>query len=202
MPHRAPHAACLPQVGREAHFPVKSTCPCNFTLYYEVAARGNIVLSGQQPAHITQQRSRRAAAETPIRLMHLSETGEPGRRQVFLVLSEPLRPGWVPQKGGVSRTHPGGGACLRTEGLCPRQDVTRTRRWAVSSCWRWRGPLQAVLTACLQGTRGRPATGWTPVLAHTVLCCHQPVASLTLPRSPSQPGVFFLLSLLDSMCFS
>ncbi|XP_072642949.1 C3 and PZP-like alpha-2-macroglobulin domain-containing protein 8 isoform X3 [Canis lupus baileyi] len=65
------------QVGREAHFPVKSTCPCNFTLYYEVAARGNIVLSGQQPAHITQQRSRRAAAETPIRLMHLSETEPP-----------------------------------------------------------------------------------------------------------------------------
>ncbi|XP_072577388.1 C3 and PZP-like alpha-2-macroglobulin domain-containing protein 8 isoform X5 [Vulpes vulpes] len=65
------------QVGREAHFPVKSTCPCNFTLYYEVASRGNIVLSGQQPAHITQQRSRRSATETPIRLMHLSETEPP-----------------------------------------------------------------------------------------------------------------------------
>nr|XP_025845485.1 C3 and PZP-like alpha-2-macroglobulin domain-containing protein 8 isoform X5 [Vulpes vulpes] len=65
------------QVGREAHFPVKSTCPCNFTLYYEVASRGNIVLSGQQPAHITQQRSRRSATETPIRLMHLSETELP-----------------------------------------------------------------------------------------------------------------------------
>ncbi|XP_007461165.1 PREDICTED: C3 and PZP-like alpha-2-macroglobulin domain-containing protein 8 [Lipotes vexillifer] len=62
------------QVGEDAHFSVKSTCPCNFTLYYEVAARGNIVLSGQQPAHITQQRSKRAAPEKPIRLMHLSET--------------------------------------------------------------------------------------------------------------------------------
>ncbi|XP_060152812.1 C3 and PZP-like alpha-2-macroglobulin domain-containing protein 8 isoform X2 [Globicephala melas] len=62
------------QVGEDAHFPVKSTCPCNFTLYYEVAARGNIVLSGQQPAHITQQRSKRAAPEKPIRLTHLSET--------------------------------------------------------------------------------------------------------------------------------
>ncbi|XP_062966135.1 LOW QUALITY PROTEIN: C3 and PZP-like alpha-2-macroglobulin domain-containing protein 8 [Cynocephalus volans] len=67
------------QVGEEAYFPVKSTCPCNFTLYYEVAARGNIVLSGQQPAHITQQRSKRAASapEKPIRLTHLSETAPP-----------------------------------------------------------------------------------------------------------------------------
>ncbi|ELK19137.1 C3 and PZP-like alpha-2-macroglobulin domain-containing protein 8 [Pteropus alecto] len=65
------------QVGEEAHFSVKSTCPCNFTLYYEVAARGNIVLSGQQPAHITQQRSRRATPEKPIRLTHLSETEPP-----------------------------------------------------------------------------------------------------------------------------
>ncbi|XP_032170736.1 C3 and PZP-like alpha-2-macroglobulin domain-containing protein 8 isoform X4 [Mustela erminea] len=65
------------QVGEEAHFPVKSTCPCNFTLYYEVAARGNIVLSGQQPAPVTLQRSRRAAPGTPIRVMHLSETEPP-----------------------------------------------------------------------------------------------------------------------------
>ncbi|XP_011781286.1 PREDICTED: LOW QUALITY PROTEIN: C3 and PZP-like alpha-2-macroglobulin domain-containing protein 8 [Colobus angolensis palliatus] len=67
------------QVGEEADFSVKSTCPCNFTLYYEVAARGNIVLSGQQPAHVTQQRSKRAAPalEKPIRLTHLSETEPP-----------------------------------------------------------------------------------------------------------------------------
>ncbi|PNJ28667.1 CPAMD8 isoform 4 [Pongo abelii] len=67
------------QVGEEAYFSVKSTCPCNFTLYYEVAARGNIVLSGQQPAHITLQRSKRAAPalEKPIRLTHLSETEPP-----------------------------------------------------------------------------------------------------------------------------
>nr|XP_055095106.1 C3 and PZP-like alpha-2-macroglobulin domain-containing protein 8 [Symphalangus syndactylus] len=67
------------QVGEETYFSVKSTCPCNFTLYYEVAARGNIVLSGQQPAHITLQRSKRAAPalEKPIRLTHLSETEPP-----------------------------------------------------------------------------------------------------------------------------
>ncbi|XP_006147251.1 C3 and PZP-like alpha-2-macroglobulin domain-containing protein 8 [Tupaia chinensis] len=67
------------QVGEEAYFPMKSTCPCNFTLYYEVVARGNIVLSSQQPAHITQQRSKREtpALETPIRLTHLSETEPP-----------------------------------------------------------------------------------------------------------------------------
>lgn len=80
VPGRAFCATCLPQVGEEAHFSVKSTCPCNFTLHYEVAARGNIVLSGQQPAHITQQRSRRATPEKPIRLTHLSETGEPSCR--------------------------------------------------------------------------------------------------------------------------
>ncbi|XP_047387857.1 C3 and PZP-like alpha-2-macroglobulin domain-containing protein 8 [Sciurus carolinensis] len=67
------------KVGEEACFSVWSTCPCNFTLYYEVAARGNIVLSGQQPAHVTQQRSRRAARapEKPIRLTHLPETEPP-----------------------------------------------------------------------------------------------------------------------------
>ncbi|XP_060000647.1 C3 and PZP-like alpha-2-macroglobulin domain-containing protein 8 isoform X4 [Lagenorhynchus albirostris] len=69
-----PGLSYVGKVGEDAHFPVKSTCPCNFTLYYEVAARGNIVLSGQQPAHITQQRSKRAAPEKPIRLTHLSET--------------------------------------------------------------------------------------------------------------------------------
>ncbi|XP_074834082.1 C3 and PZP-like alpha-2-macroglobulin domain-containing protein 8 isoform X2 [Carettochelys insculpta] len=48
------------QVGEEAQIAVKSTCPCNFTLHYEVASRGNIVLSGQQPGNMTQQRSKRA----------------------------------------------------------------------------------------------------------------------------------------------
>ncbi|KAJ7308317.1 hypothetical protein JRQ81_008851 [Phrynocephalus forsythii] len=47
------------QVGEEARFVVKSTCPCNFTLHYEVVSRGNIVLSGTQPANVTQERSRR-----------------------------------------------------------------------------------------------------------------------------------------------
>ncbi|XP_059552320.1 C3 and PZP-like alpha-2-macroglobulin domain-containing protein 8 [Myotis daubentonii] len=65
------------QVGEEARFSVTSTCACNLTLHYEVAARGNIVLSGQQPAHVTQQRSRRAALEKPVRLTHLSETAPP-----------------------------------------------------------------------------------------------------------------------------
>ncbi|XP_035141992.3 C3 and PZP-like alpha-2-macroglobulin domain-containing protein 8 isoform X1 [Callithrix jacchus] len=67
------------QVGEEAYFSVKSTCPCNFTLYYEVASRGNIVLSGQQPAHIIQQRSKRVtpALKKPFRLTHLSETEPP-----------------------------------------------------------------------------------------------------------------------------
>lgn len=43
---------------------------------------------------------------------------------------------------------PGGGACLRVEGTCPRQDGVGARTWAVTSCWRqhflrlpWAGPL-------------------------------------------------------------
>lgn len=120
---QSPHAACLPQVGEEAYFSVKSTRPCDFTLYYEVAARGNIVLSGQQPAHITQQRSKRAtpALEKPIRLTHLSETGEPGSREkVPVFASEILRLGWVPQRGKTRRDPAEREAQLGTEGTCPQ----------------------------------------------------------------------------------
>ncbi|XP_060132471.1 C3 and PZP-like alpha-2-macroglobulin domain-containing protein 8 [Zootoca vivipara] len=49
------------QVGEEATVMLKSTCPCNFTLYYEVVSRGNIVLSGMQPSDVTRQRSKRGA---------------------------------------------------------------------------------------------------------------------------------------------
>ncbi|XP_054835570.1 C3 and PZP-like alpha-2-macroglobulin domain-containing protein 8 [Eublepharis macularius] len=51
-------------VGEEASIAVKSTCPCNFTLHYEVVSRGNIVLSGLQSRNVTQQRSRSAAASS------------------------------------------------------------------------------------------------------------------------------------------
>ncbi|KAM4808477.1 C3 and PZP-like alpha-2-macroglobulin domain-containing protein 8 isoform 1-T1 [Rhinophrynus dorsalis] len=51
-------------VGEEAWIALKSTCPCNFTLHYEVVSRGNIVLSMQQPENITLQRSKRAASVT------------------------------------------------------------------------------------------------------------------------------------------
>ncbi|KAJ1085590.1 hypothetical protein NDU88_005720 [Pleurodeles waltl] len=47
-------------VGEEAGIALKSTCPCDFTLHFEVASRGNIVQSGWQPGNITQQRSKRA----------------------------------------------------------------------------------------------------------------------------------------------
>ncbi|XP_053558866.1 C3 and PZP-like alpha-2-macroglobulin domain-containing protein 8 [Bombina bombina] len=49
------------QVGEEALIALKSTCPCNFTLHYEIASRGNIVLSGQQLRNVTLQRSKRAS---------------------------------------------------------------------------------------------------------------------------------------------
>lgn len=65
------------QVGEEAWIAVKSTCPCNFTLHYEVASRGNIVLSGLQPSNITQQRSKRATfpSEKNIDITRFPGTG-------------------------------------------------------------------------------------------------------------------------------
>ncbi|KAJ8419039.1 hypothetical protein AAFF_G00005380 [Aldrovandia affinis] len=48
------------QIGQEAEISLKSTCPCNFTLHYEIASRGNIVQSGQQLPNITAHRSKRA----------------------------------------------------------------------------------------------------------------------------------------------
>lgn len=54
--------SALLKVGQEAELAIKSTCPCNFTLHYEVASRGNIVLSGQQAANLTAlHRGKRAA---------------------------------------------------------------------------------------------------------------------------------------------
>lgn len=39
---------------------MKSTCPCNFTLHYEIASRGNIVQSGQRHAKNIAHREKRA----------------------------------------------------------------------------------------------------------------------------------------------
>ncbi|TWW57860.1 C3 and PZP-like alpha-2-macroglobulin domain-containing protein 8 [Takifugu flavidus] len=41
------------KVGQNAEVALKSTCPCNFTLHYEVTSRGNIVLSGKQLSNTT-----------------------------------------------------------------------------------------------------------------------------------------------------
>ncbi|XP_015826901.3 C3 and PZP-like alpha-2-macroglobulin domain-containing protein 8 isoform X1 [Nothobranchius furzeri] len=41
------------RVGQEAEVALKSTCPCNVTLHFEVTSRGNIVLSGKQSANLT-----------------------------------------------------------------------------------------------------------------------------------------------------
>ncbi|KAJ3599247.1 hypothetical protein NHX12_033210 [Muraenolepis orangiensis] len=51
------------KVGQEAEVALKSTCACNVTLHYEVASRGNIVLSGLRRANLTasSRRDRRAA---------------------------------------------------------------------------------------------------------------------------------------------
>ncbi|XP_076009289.1 C3 and PZP-like alpha-2-macroglobulin domain-containing protein 8 [Genypterus blacodes] len=50
------------KVGQEAEVALKSTCPCNFTMHYEVASRGNIVISGQQASNLTaSHRAKRAA---------------------------------------------------------------------------------------------------------------------------------------------
>ncbi|XP_051551444.1 C3 and PZP-like alpha-2-macroglobulin domain-containing protein 8 [Myxocyprinus asiaticus] len=47
-------------IGQEAEISLKSTCPCNFTLHYEIASRGNIVQSGQRHLNSTAYRRKRA----------------------------------------------------------------------------------------------------------------------------------------------
>ncbi|KAI7791344.1 C3 and PZP-like alpha-2-macroglobulin domain-containing protein 8 isoform X1 [Triplophysa rosa] len=47
-------------IGQEAEIYLKSTCPCNFTLHYELASRGNIVQSGQRHSNSTAHRGKRA----------------------------------------------------------------------------------------------------------------------------------------------
>ncbi|XP_077187621.1 C3 and PZP-like alpha-2-macroglobulin domain-containing protein 8 isoform X2 [Paroedura picta] len=65
-------------VDEEASIAVLSTCPCNFSLHYEVVSRGNIVLSGLQPQNVTQQRSRRAvAASSSSRSIHMAHSPAP-----------------------------------------------------------------------------------------------------------------------------
>ncbi|XP_069505312.1 C3 and PZP-like alpha-2-macroglobulin domain-containing protein 8 isoform X2 [Ambystoma mexicanum] len=63
-------------VGEEARIAMKSTCPCDFTLHYEVASRGNIVQSGWQPGNVTQQRSKRATVtfDKNIQIHHSPRT--------------------------------------------------------------------------------------------------------------------------------
>lgn len=47
------------QIGDEARFQVHSSCPCNFTMFYEVMSRGNLVHSGIHFA--SHSRNRRSA---------------------------------------------------------------------------------------------------------------------------------------------
>ncbi|XP_063003438.1 C3 and PZP-like alpha-2-macroglobulin domain-containing protein 8 [Elgaria multicarinata webbii] len=65
------------RVGEEARVSVKSTCPCRFTLHYEVVSRGNIVLSGTQPGHVAQERSKRAAPGRSVRVTHFPAPTSP-----------------------------------------------------------------------------------------------------------------------------
>lgn len=53
-------ASVCVQIGQEAEIYLKSTCPCNFTLHYEIASRGNIVQSGQRRSNSTAHRGKRA----------------------------------------------------------------------------------------------------------------------------------------------
>ncbi|XP_065102652.1 C3 and PZP-like alpha-2-macroglobulin domain-containing protein 8 [Paramisgurnus dabryanus] len=47
-------------IGEEAEINLKSTCPCNFTLHYEIVSRGNIVQSGQRHPNSMAHRRKRA----------------------------------------------------------------------------------------------------------------------------------------------
>uniref|UniRef100_A0A3P8N6D0 Kazal-like domain-containing protein n=1 Tax=Astatotilapia calliptera TaxID=8154 RepID=A0A3P8N6D0_ASTCA len=75
------------KVGQEAEVALKSTCPCNFTLHYEVASRGNIVLSGQQAANLTaSHRGKRATVtfDKNIHSTHLPPSTEMDRCVSYL----------------------------------------------------------------------------------------------------------------------
>ncbi|CAN9500475.1 unnamed protein product [Ophioblennius macclurei] len=61
------------KIGQEAELALKSTCPCNFTLHYEVASRGNIVLSGQQPANLTASHRGKRATVTFDKNIHTTQ---------------------------------------------------------------------------------------------------------------------------------
>ncbi|KAL6107852.1 cpamd8 [Pungitius sinensis] len=61
------------KVGQDAEVALKSTCPCNFTLHYEVASRGNIVLSGQQPANLTASHRGKRATVTFDKNIHATQ---------------------------------------------------------------------------------------------------------------------------------
>ncbi|TDH08472.1 hypothetical protein EPR50_G00098170 [Perca flavescens] len=61
------------KVGQEAEVAFKSTCPCNFTLHYEVASRGNIILSGQQPANLTASHRGKRATVTFEKNIHTTQ---------------------------------------------------------------------------------------------------------------------------------
>uniref|UniRef100_A0A3P9L213 C3 and PZP like alpha-2-macroglobulin domain containing 8 n=1 Tax=Oryzias latipes TaxID=8090 RepID=A0A3P9L213_ORYLA len=64
----------LLKVGQEAEVALKSTCPCNFTLHYEVASRGNIVLSGKQQANATATRREKRATVTFDKNTHATQS--------------------------------------------------------------------------------------------------------------------------------
>ncbi|KAK7889726.1 hypothetical protein WMY93_025286 [Mugilogobius chulae] len=57
-------------IGQEAELAIKSTCPCNFTLHFEVASRGNIVLSGQQFSNLTSSHREKRATVTFDKNIH------------------------------------------------------------------------------------------------------------------------------------
>ncbi|KAM4574402.1 C3 and PZP-like alpha-2-macroglobulin domain-containing protein 8 isoform 2-T2 [Fundulus diaphanus] len=61
------------KVGQEAEVALKSTCPCNFTLHYEVASRGNIVLSGKEPANMTASHRGKRATVTFDKNVHTTQ---------------------------------------------------------------------------------------------------------------------------------
>ncbi|XP_063146713.1 C3 and PZP-like alpha-2-macroglobulin domain-containing protein 8 [Candoia aspera] len=64
-------------VGEEACIAVKSTCPCNFTLHYEVVSRGNIVLSGLLPGNRTQQGRKRTTTASSGKNIYITNFPDP-----------------------------------------------------------------------------------------------------------------------------
>uniref|UniRef100_H3DDC7 C3 and PZP like alpha-2-macroglobulin domain containing 8 n=1 Tax=Tetraodon nigroviridis TaxID=99883 RepID=H3DDC7_TETNG len=104
------------KVGQKAKVALKSTCPCNFTLHYEVTSRGNIVLSGQQPSNPTaSHRDHSMAPLSHLLVYYVRENGE-GVTDSVQIPVQPAFENQVSVSLSANETMPGDPVTLRVHG--------------------------------------------------------------------------------------